>query len=299
MKRMLNDLEEHNIKFDNNVILTLLDNTGKLWFCGIDCATALDYKQPKQAIINHVTNDDKIKLSNINIDEKIHKHPHTIFINEAGLYSIIMSSRQEKAIRFKKWVTSDVLPSIREFGYYKFKEKKEKETTKLMDEINVLKKELKKVKDDLKIEKYPEGALFYVVDYSEDNNEIYRIGISDDMKQRKNIYDTHMLHKRNVIITEEILRPVQLEMCVRSMLYEYRYKNKKDFFICSKEIIKKSINECKRSLDFTTQKGGSNIIKQYDNEIKEKNREIKKIKENIKVQTIIFDDFKKKIIELK
>jgi hypothetical protein len=137
-----------------------------------------------------------------------------------------------------------------------------------MKQINSLTKELKSIKDDLRIENFPDGALFYVVDYSEDDKEIYRIGITDDMKKRKKIYDTHMLHKRPVIFHEEIDKPEKLEMCVRSMLYDYRYKDKKDFFICPKETVKKAIVNSKNGLKSMIQSGGANILNQYEDTIK-------------------------------
>ena len=88
------------------------------------------------------------------------------------------------------------------------------------------------MRNDLKTDKYPNGALVYVLDYSDENEEVYKLGKTDDMKQRKKIYDTHMLHKKKVVHTKEFDDPLRLEMCIRSMLYDHRYKNKKDFFIC-------------------------------------------------------------------
>lgn len=294
MQRIMSNLEDNYIKFDDNDITTILDNAGKLWFGGVDCAESIDYKNAKKAIRDHVEDEDKIQLGKINTDTEISKHPHTIFINEAGLYSLIMSSKQEKAKRFKKWVTSEVLPSIREFGYYKFKEKKDKEINHLMKQINLLSKELNDVKNDLREEKFPKGAMFYVVDYSDDE-EKYRIGITDDMKQRKKVYDTHMLHKRPVIFHEEIEKPEKLEMCVRSMLYDYRYKNKKDFFICSRETIEKAIKNSKNGLKSMTQNGGANILKQYEDTIKKLKEQVNKCNKEIEIQTIIFNDFKEKL----
>lgn len=308
MERIMANLEENYIKFDTSQIMVILDNVGKLWFGGVNCAEALDYKQPKQAIINHVDTDDKVQLSKINTNLKTGKHPQTIFINEAGLYSLIMSSKQEKAKRFKKWITSEVLPSIREFGYYKFKEKKDKEINNYLKKINYLEKELKKTTNDLKKEMYPNGGLFYVVDYSDENtendsdddddcddcDEVYRIGIADDMNKRKKIYDTHTLHKKTVVLMEETSKPLQFEMCVRSMLYEHRYKDRKDFFKCSKATIEKAVKKCKKSLDSMLQSGGSKILEPYMTDIEKAKQDIKKCENEINVQKAVLDDFKKK-----
>lgn len=54
---------------------------------------------------------DKCQLSEINLTLKVSKHPQSIFLSESGLYSLIMSSKQEKAKRFKNWIISNVLPN--------------------------------------------------------------------------------------------------------------------------------------------------------------------------------------------
>lgn len=293
MQRIMGNLEQNFIKFEENEIITLLDNVGKLWFCGTDSATALDYKDPKKAIQRHVDEDDKIKLSDINIDVKLDKHPHTIFISEGGLYTLILKSEQEKAKKFKKWVTSEVLPSIREFGYYKMKKKYEDENSELLKKINYLKKQNEEMKNDLKIDDYPNGALAYVLDYSDENEEIYRPGQTGDMTKRKKIYDTHMLHKKKVVYMVESKNPLQLEMCVRSMLYDYRYKNKKDFYMCSLETIKKAFSKCEKSIADMVQKGGS--LSYVDLEIDKIDKKIKKNEERLYKEQIIIEDFRKKL----
>lgn len=290
---MAGDLEQHYIKFENNQISTILDNSGKLWFGGVDSAKALEYKNAPKAIRDHVDKDDKIQLGEINIDVKLDKHPHTVFINEGGLYDLIMSSEMEKAKKFKKWITHDVLPTIREFGYYKMKKKYENENEELLKKINYLIKQNEEMKNDLKIDDYPNGALAYVLDYSDENEEVYRPGQTGDMTKRKKIYDTHMLHKKKVVYMMESKNPLQLEMCVRSMLYGYRYKNKKDFYMCSLETIKKAFSKCEKSIADMVQKGGS--LNYVDLEIEKINKKIKYNDENLYKEQIIIEDFRKKL----
>ena len=77
----------------------------------------------------------KIKLSDINIDLKIDKHPHSIYLSESGLYSLILTSKLKKAKKFKLWITQEVLPSIRKYGIYKIKTKYEKEHEDIPDNL--------------------------------------------------------------------------------------------------------------------------------------------------------------------
>ena len=142
----------------------------------------------------------------------------------------------------------------------------EKDKNDLLDKINYLEKQNKLMVNDMKKEKYPKGALVYIVDYSDDDNyekNVYRLGATYDLNKRKKIYDTHMLHNRPVVekvFTDNVTR---LEGCIRAMLYDYRYKNKKDFFICDLDIIKKAFRNCKRSIKNMNQSGGG--LSEIDN----------------------------------
>ncbi len=91
---------------------------GEPWFVGKDVATALGYANTADAIQKHVDNDDKLE-SQIAISGQNRK---IIVINESGLYSLVLSSKLPSAKKFKKWVTSEVLPSIRKHGMYAEKE---------------------------------------------------------------------------------------------------------------------------------------------------------------------------------
>ncbi len=96
---------------------------GEPWFVGKDVATSLGYAKPENAIANHVDDDDKtstlIQGSGSNYKSK------AIIINESGLYSLILSSKLPTAKKFKRWVTSEVLPAIRKHGGYLTPEKVE------------------------------------------------------------------------------------------------------------------------------------------------------------------------------
>ena len=96
-------------------IRTMSNEQGEPMFCGRDVARALGYKKPFDAIAKHVEGDDTMKRG---IIDSLGREQLTIFINESGLYSLILSSKLENARRFKHWVTSEVLPSIRRQGGY-------------------------------------------------------------------------------------------------------------------------------------------------------------------------------------
>ena len=96
-------------------IRTLSNEQGEPMFCAKDVAEALGYKLARKAVQDHVDRDDVLKR---NLIDSLGRKQQAIFINESGLYALILSSKLESAKRFKHWVTSEVLPSIRKQGGY-------------------------------------------------------------------------------------------------------------------------------------------------------------------------------------
>lgn len=96
---------------------TIINN--EPWFVGFDLANALGYKNQSDALSKHVSVEDKqvIQKSQITTLENIPNRGLT-FVNESGLYALIFGSKLESAKKFKQWVTSEVLPTIRKTGGY-------------------------------------------------------------------------------------------------------------------------------------------------------------------------------------
>lgn len=95
-----------------------LDINGEPWFVGKDIASALGYSDTAQALRKHVDDEDKQLFKVVDSTTLDTSNFGAYIINESGLYSLIMSSKMEKAKEFKRWVTSEVLPSIRKTGAY-------------------------------------------------------------------------------------------------------------------------------------------------------------------------------------
>lgn len=96
-------------------IRTMTDEKGEPWFVGKDAASILGYERPTKAIQDHVDIDDRDAVP---IQDSIGRMQNTPIINESGLYSLILSSKLPGAKEFKRWVTAEVLPSIRKNGAY-------------------------------------------------------------------------------------------------------------------------------------------------------------------------------------
>lgn len=108
----MKDIQIFNNEQFGQVRVTTKDN--EPWFVGKDIAEVLGYSNTAKAIRDHVDIEDKLS-------ERIvlsGQNREVILINESGLYSLILGSKLPSAKKFKKWVTSDVLPSIRKHGMY-------------------------------------------------------------------------------------------------------------------------------------------------------------------------------------
>lgn len=98
--------------------------SGELLFCANDVTHALEYANGRKAVADHVDSRDILKRDMGVVTGKkadgtdAYQTVITTFINESGVYSLIFSSKQERAKEFKHWVTSEVLPSIRKTGQY-------------------------------------------------------------------------------------------------------------------------------------------------------------------------------------
>lgn len=108
----MNEITIFNSQEFGNIRTVTID--GEPWFVGKDVAEALGFTNPRDAISTHVFDEDKGVES---IDTLGGKQKMTV-VNESGLYALIFGSRLKSAQRFKHWVTSEVLPTIRKTGGY-------------------------------------------------------------------------------------------------------------------------------------------------------------------------------------
>nr|WIE95306.1 hypothetical protein [Microctonus hyperodae filamentous virus] len=125
-------LEKREYKFGNLVadVFIFIDEKGNFWFKAKEIATVLEYTNTPKAISNNVESCDRTEWNiligkgsnSITSLEAVHIspnwQPHTVFINESGLYSLMWSSKKPEARLFRRWVTNEVIPSLRKTGKY-------------------------------------------------------------------------------------------------------------------------------------------------------------------------------------
>jgi len=179
------------------------------WFCGKNIATVLGYKNTKQALLDHVKSKNKSSLEGLysklrgqdsrpltdtsspGTKELKWNQKNTIYINEAGLYQLIMKSKLEIAEQFQDWVTDDLLPKIRKIGQEKFIKQLEESKQQI---AQLEGKQLKLEAFVRNIQKLEKNQLFYIAttpNYAKQNRFEYG-GISQakDVKSRLSSYNT-------------------------------------------------------------------------------------------------------------
>lgn len=92
-------------------IRTVVNESGEPMFAAMDVCNALGYSNSRKAIADHTDAEERCNIS-------LQRGGEMTFINESGLYSLIIRSNKEEAKPFRKWITSEILPSIRKNGYY-------------------------------------------------------------------------------------------------------------------------------------------------------------------------------------
>ena len=108
--------------------LNVINKYDDIWFRAKTVALILKYSNHRKAIIDHVDPEDKSRLKEINIGSNeslplTWNDENSIYINESGLYSLILRSDMDNAKKFKRWITKEVLPSIRKNGRYELNHK--------------------------------------------------------------------------------------------------------------------------------------------------------------------------------
>ena len=111
-----------------------LQLNNEIYFVGKDVAIVLGYTNPRKAIIDHVDEEDK--TDGVTIRDSIGREQNPVCINESGLYSLILSSKLESAKRFKRWVTSEVLPTLRKTGSYEMSRTEKKVKVEHLASVN-------------------------------------------------------------------------------------------------------------------------------------------------------------------
>jgi len=121
MSNTLIDIYNNILEFNGKEITIIIDDKNIPWFSATNISDILEYINSRQIILKYVDPNDRTTFGELrkyikNIPKN--SQPYAVYINESGLYSLVLSSNKLLAKEFKRWVTEKVLPSIRQTGSY-------------------------------------------------------------------------------------------------------------------------------------------------------------------------------------
>ena len=228
------DIYNKTLSYNNNDIHYEMDKEGNIWFKFLSIVKLLEYKSSKDILKYKVDIHHRKKLKNIRNLHNKNEQPHTVYINEEGLFSLLLKSKMKKAVEFQKWLITDALPKLRKYGKYEVDKKTKEKIHNLNLQIKILKHNLSKNK------KYPEGYHVYIIE----DDKKYKIGYTKNLKRRLEVYNTGRANKAEYAYYKKTKCAREIETCMKAKLSEYLYKSNKEFYDCNIKKIKSVIKKC-------------------------------------------------------
>lgn len=243
------DIYNNILKYEGSEIIIIIDQDNNAWFNAKQICKILEYDKNGTNVIVKRYVDYQNQTTYDNIKEYAQYHyniqDHAIFINEAGLYELVLRSKMPKAIEFKRWVTQDVIPAIRKTGTYTIEKKYENKLKNLNEQIKTYKKRIKVLENNQKKSKYPEGGYVYVLKPPDQKNtNLHKIGQTMNLEKRINTYNTSLPDNMIIVHKAKTDDPIAVEYCVKGKINHLRYRKNKEYYEIKKESLIKVVDAC-------------------------------------------------------
>jgi prophage antirepressor-like protein len=249
------DIYNRILKYDgNSIYIAFHSKTNEPYFHANQVCELLKYQNAIKALQKNVSKENIFYLKNIVKNHKeLYKNVqgHTKFLNEAGLNEILLKGRKEYSELIYKWITSEVMPSIRKYGEYRLNHTYKKQIDELNEKLKEKQKEIEVLKHNLRKQKYPEEGAVYIMRVINDNmdfdeNQIIDIkfGRTKNMNKRIKNYNSCTKNKVQILKIIYVQDPKNIENCVIKKMEEKQIKDKKEYFRCSFLEIMNEISSC-------------------------------------------------------
>ncbi len=173
---------------------------------------------------------------------------HAIFINQSGLYELMLRSKKPKAIVFKRWIVGDVIPSIKKYGKYEATNETKAKLSTVNKKLSEYRKRIKVLENNQKKPQYPAGGYVYIVHPHGMPPNILKPGRTSDLNRRLNTYNTSLPDNMRVVHKVKVDDPVAVEHCVKSLVNHLVYRKNKEFFKVKKKTLVRVLDRCARSI---------------------------------------------------
>lgn len=256
------DIFNNTLKYNKEHITIIIDNNNMPWFSASSITKILQYSDGDDAIRRHVDKSDKTtfrKLKKFMNNVPAYSKPHSIFINEFGLYSILLGSDMPAAKKFKRWVITEVLPSIRKTGSYHIEEKYQKQLDKLNEEINELRDELddnnnklKEARRNIRILKHNQkkphhqitGTIYVMRPIDSTNKKLLKAGKTRNLNKRKRTLNTTVPNNMELLFELHVDDPDAVESCMKGLMHKYIYREGREYYETTLKKLRETIIKC-------------------------------------------------------
>ena len=255
----MQSLEEVIFKYSKETIIVVMDKHKKPWFNAYHIASILKYYRPREIIRKLVDNEYIRYLKDLVDDYKIYPNaqPLSLFINEPGIYAFLLRSKKKEASKFYKWVIEDVLPSIRNKGYYELEEKHKEKVIQLNEKIIKITNELDEANNRIKIlennqatKHITKGRYIYIIKSADNKKitmhlvELYKIGKTIKFNPRINTMNTSTPDNVIILYRAKIDDISAVENCLKGMLSKQVYRSNREYYQISLKDAIKMIKLC-------------------------------------------------------
>jgi len=270
------DIRNNYFQYKGKKVLVIVKE-GVVWFKGIDIARILDIMETQNAIQHSVIKEDKITFETLRVglnstleNQKI--DPQTIFINQEGMYDLVMSSRKPEAKIFRRWISHKVLPSINRFGSYS------------------IEKKYGCFYDDHDLYEYDGCNVCYMAYIGvHDGIPLFKYGITFDYYRReyqehRKTFDTFQLLYLRQTDNNHIIESLFTKECKSKDIYvqkEFKGKNRTELFTVNES---QSFERMRMIMDKLIEQNPTKEHQKYEKEIQRLQQEKEELNKNYKHQ---------------
>jgi len=283
------DIRNNYFQYKGKKVLVIVKE-GVVWFKGIDVAQLLDIEATTQAI-QQINSEDKITFTSLKVSLKLTSesekiHPQTIFINQEGMYDLVMSSRKPEAKIFRRWISHQVLPSINRFGSYS------------------IEKKYGCFYDDHDLYEYDGCNVCYMAYIGvHDNIPLFKYGITFDYYRReyqehRKTFDTFQLLYLRQTDNNHIIEGLFTKECKSKDIYvqkEFKGKNRTELFTVNES---QSFERMRMIMDKLIEQNPTKEHQKYEKEIQRLQQEKEELKKDYKHQIELLAEKTERIQEL-
>ena len=244
------------LKINNNEIVIIYDINGTIWFALKDIIKALGYRSIENAISTIKINNNYKKSYNkvmppIHLGGRINRpfiKPNKIFINEDGLYELLVISTKPLAKVFMRKYITDIMPAIRKTGKYIMDKYNKDKLEKMNNELKNVELTNKKLLNNQRNIIYPIGNALYIIKKKEDNKIYYKIGYTKNLNKRLKVYNTSYPNK--IFYDYYLLvKDKTIDICIKKIMHNKEFIKNKEYYVSTLKQIIAFIKKCDPSIN--------------------------------------------------